>query len=185
AVAYFQRATRLDPSDAQLWNDYAITALDAGRTPEAKTAFEQAALKAQESNDPRHRYWAMLGLGNVAAAQGNISGARQFYETAVAIAEPIAKADPGIAEWQRYLSLSHENIGDVLRSQGDLPAALESFRASHSIFERLAKVDPGNALWQQDLSLSHGRIGSVLVEQDNLPAALESYYASHAIVERL
>ena len=55
AVSYFQRATRLDPSDAQTWDDYARAALDAGRTADAKTAFEQAALKAQESNNPRSR----------------------------------------------------------------------------------------------------------------------------------
>ena len=42
AVAYYQRATRLDPSDPETWDDYAQAVLDAGRTAEAKMAFEQA-----------------------------------------------------------------------------------------------------------------------------------------------
>jgi hypothetical protein len=46
--------------------DYARAALDAGRTAEAKTAFEQAMLKAQESNNRLWRYWATLGMGGVA-----------------------------------------------------------------------------------------------------------------------
>jgi tetratricopeptide (TPR) repeat protein len=185
AVAYYQRATRLDPSDAETWRDYADAALEAGNTKEAKGAFEQAALKAQESNAPRLRYWATLGLGDVAAAQGNLSSARQLYDNAVAIAEPIAKADPGNAGWQRDLSVSHNKIGDVLVEQGNLPAALESYRASLTIAERLAKADPGNAGWQRDLSVSHYKIGDVLVEQGNLPAALESFRASLTIAERL
>ena len=69
AVTYYQRATRLDPSDAQTWHDYAFAALTAGRTAEARTAFEQAALKAQ---DPGIVYWAMLGLVKVATAQGSL-----------------------------------------------------------------------------------------------------------------
>jgi len=48
AVAYYQRATRLDPSDPEIWVEYARAALDAGRTGEAKVTFDQAALKAQE-----------------------------------------------------------------------------------------------------------------------------------------
>jgi tetratricopeptide (TPR) repeat protein len=185
AVSYYQRATRLDPADPQMWDDYARAALDAGRTGEAKTAFEQAALKAQDSNNTWLRYWAKLGLGDVAAAHGNLSSARQLYETAVAIAEPMAKADPGNAGWQRDLSVSHSRIGDVLRAQGNSAEALESFRASLAIRERLAKADPGNAGWQSDLSVSHNKIGAVLKDQGNLAEALESFRASLAIAERL
>src|SRR5262245_51113156 len=46
AVAYYQRATRLEPSDPEIWRDYGRTAINAGRTGEARTAFENAARKA-------------------------------------------------------------------------------------------------------------------------------------------
>ena len=185
AVAYYQRATRLDSSDPQTWDDYARAALDAGRTVEAKTAFEQAALKALDNNNPRLRYWSTLGLGDVAVAHGNLPSALQLYETAVAIAEPVAKADPGNAGWQRDLSVSQEKIGDVLRAQGNLPEALKAFNASFAIADRLAKADPGNAGWQRDLSASHDRIGGVLRAQGNLPEALKAFNASLAIRDRL
>jgi len=107
AVAHYQRATRLDPSDPNTWDEYARAALDAGRTDEARTSFEQAAQKAKESNNPFSWYWATLGLGDVAEAQGNLPEARRLYEAAVSIAEPIAKADPGNAAWQRDLSIAH------------------------------------------------------------------------------
>jgi tetratricopeptide (TPR) repeat protein len=185
AVAYFQRATRLDPSDAETWNHYAWAAMDAGRTGEAKAAFERAVAHAGAAADMPQRYWATLGLGDIARAQGSLPDALRHYQAAAAIAEPIARAEPGNAEWQRDLSVSHIRIGDVLRNQGDLNAALESYRASLAIDERLAQADPRNAIWQNDLAVSQARIGDVLLAQGNLPAALAAYQAFLAIIERL
>ena len=85
------------------------------------------------------------------------------YRASLAIAERLAKADPGNAGWQRDLSVSHNKIGDVQMAQGDLAGALTSYRASLAIRERLAKADPGNAGWQRDLSVSHDKIGDVQV----------------------
>ena len=155
AADYYKRATGLDPDDAPTWDNYARAAQDAGRLPEAKVAFEQAALKARDAGNPRLRYWATLGLGDVAVAQGSLPSAERFYKTAFAIAEPITKADPRNAGWQRDLSTSHNKTGDVLVAQGNLPAALTAYQASHDIFDKLAKADPGNAGWQRDLSVSH------------------------------
>jgi tetratricopeptide (TPR) repeat protein len=54
AVAYYQRATRLDPSDAETWDDYGQAAFAAGRTAEAKIAFRasgrQSARQQQSAN---------------------------------------------------------------------------------------------------------------------------------------
>jgi len=58
------RATELAPEDAPIWVDYGRVALDAGRTSDAKLAFEQATLRAESDNELR--YWAKLSLGHVA-----------------------------------------------------------------------------------------------------------------------
>ena len=153
AVAYYQRAARFDPSDPKIWDEYARAALDAGRTDEAKAAFEQAALKAQESNNPRRRYWATLGHGDVAVAQGNLPAARELYAAAVAIADPIAKTDPGNAGWQRDLAVSHTKIGDVLRAQGNLPDALAAYKASLVSATSLKQLDEMVAKTRLKLSM--------------------------------
>ncbi|MGO9986701.1 MAG: caspase family protein [Rhodomicrobium sp.] len=185
AVAYYRRATRLDPSDGETWRALAEAALEAGQTAEAKTAFEQAALKAKDGANPRLQYWATLGLGDVAQAQGNLPVAQRFYEIALAIAQPIVKADPSNAGWQRDLSVSYEKAGDVLVAQGSLPEALKAYRDSLGIRDRLAKADPGNARWQRDLSVSHNKAGDVLVAQGSLPEALKAYRDSLGIADRL
>jgi len=185
AATYYNRATKLDPADPKTWQDLGYVSVEAGRLDEASRAFEQASLKARDSNNPSARYWASLGLGDVAIAQGSLPSARRLYETAVSIAEPIAKADPGNAGWQRDLSVSHNKIGDVLVEQGNLPAALESYRASLAIRDRLAKADPGNAGWQRDLALSFGRVASVDAQQGERQRALGAFSRGRAIIAGL
>ena len=41
----------------------------------------------------------------------------------LAIADRLARADPGNASWQRDLSVSYNKIGDVLVAQGNLPVS--------------------------------------------------------------
>ena len=66
-------------------------------------------------------------------AQGDLAAALTSYQASLAIAERLAKADPGNAGWQRDLSVSHNKIGDVQQAQGDLAAALTSYQASLAI----------------------------------------------------
>ncbi len=75
ALGYYRRATKLDPADAQTWRDYADAARDAGQTGEAKAAFEQAVLKARAGGDAFNEYWGLLGQGDIAFAQGSLTGA--------------------------------------------------------------------------------------------------------------
>ena len=65
-------------------------------------------------------------VGDVLMAQGDLPGALKSYRDDLAIAERLAKADPGNAGWQRDLSVSYEEVGDVLVAQSDLPGALKS-----------------------------------------------------------
>ncbi len=185
AVTYYKRAVDLDPEDAQTWDDYARAAKDAGRTDEAKAAFEQAAQKASGEDAESIRYWALNGQGDIALAQGSLPQALRVYRSAQAAMDRLTKADPGNAGWRRDLSVSYDRAGDVLVAQGALPEALKAFQDSLAIRDRLAKADPGNAVWRSDLSVSYEKVGDVLVEQGKLAEALTSFQDCLAIVDRL
>jgi tetratricopeptide (TPR) repeat protein len=103
-------------------------------------------------------------VADVLAAQGNLPEALKSYRDSLAIADRLARADPGNAGWQRDLSVSYDRVGDVLVAQGNLPEALNSFRDSLAIADRLARADPGNAGWQRDLSVSLGRVADTLLK---------------------
>jgi tetratricopeptide (TPR) repeat protein len=67
-------------------------------------------------------------IGDVLVAQGNLPEALKSYRDELAIADRLAKADPGNAGWQRDLSVSYNKLGDVLVALGNLPEALKSYR---------------------------------------------------------
>ena len=46
-------------------------------------------------------------VGDVLVAQGNLPEALKSYRDSLAIADRLAKADPGNADWQRDLSVSY------------------------------------------------------------------------------
>jgi len=58
----------------------------------------------------------------------DLAGALKSYNDSLAIADRLAKSDPGNAGWQRDLSLSYERVGNVQVGQGDLAGALKSYR---------------------------------------------------------
>jgi tetratricopeptide (TPR) repeat protein len=134
--------------------------------------------------DPE-RVWSWIELGDILVTTGALDQAVDAYRRSLAIADRLAKADPGNAGWQRDLSVSHNKIGDVQQAQGNLPAALTSYQASHDIFDRLAKADPGNAGWQRDLALSYGRVAMVEARQGAHSDALGAFRQGRDIVARL
>jgi hypothetical protein len=79
------------------------------------------------------------------------------------VAASRAAADPGNAQAQRDLSISHNKMGDVAVAAGDSASAESHYRASLEIAQRLAAADAGNAQAQRDLSISHDKMGAVAV----------------------
>src|SRR5262245_1659110 len=154
-ITRYEEVTRLDPAVHWDWVELGRLYTDAGNLPAALRAARSAADRAENDRD---RFVGLIGIGDVQVTQGDLPAALASYRAALASFERLAKADPGHADWQHGLSVSHHKIGDMQRTQGDLPAALASYRASHAILERLAEADPGNADWQRDLSVLYIKI---------------------------
>ena len=185
ALEAYEKAVSLDPDDIESLLGAGMIEIDHGDLSKAQTRLERVLSMAQNSNQPNYEQWARIGLGEIRQKRGALPDALKSYRDSLAIAERLAKEDPGNAEWQRDLSVSYEKVGNVQVAQGALPDALKSFRESLAIAERLAKADPGNAEWQRDLSVSYQRVGDVQVAQGALADALKSYRDSLAIFERL
>ena len=181
----FAKAAQLDPENAfgMFWHAYMEQ--DAGNLAEAERAYNAVIALAKNSADAWSLYWAMLGLGDIRRARGNLSDALLAYKEAATDADRLAKADPGNADWQRDLSVSYNKVGDVLVAQGNLPEALKSFSGSLAIADRLAKANPGNVGWQRDVWVSYGKVADVLIAQGDLAGGLSSWQKAHEITSRL
>jgi tetratricopeptide (TPR) repeat protein len=182
---HFARAARLDPSDLNGMLLNGLSQKNAGQLDDARTAFARVITAAKPGADDGELVWAKFGMADIAQQHNDLDAALATYYEAQTIADRRAQSDPGNADWQQDLSVSHTGIGDVQMAQDNLPAALTSYQAGLAIAERLAQSDPGNAGWQRDLSVSYDRVGNAQQAQDNLPAALTSYQASFAIRDRI
>ena len=187
ALENLTEASRLDPENTWVWINLGDLWLERGSLVEAGSAYAAASKAAVASGDDRDRMITQSKLADVSIRQGDRPTALTAYRLVLEINEAIFRRDPGNAEWQRDLSVSHNRIGDVLRARGrPATGALNSYRAGLAIAETLARRDPGNTEWQRDLSISH--------EQDRRRAggagrpatgALNAYRAGLAIPETL
>ncbi len=131
------------------------------------------------------RVWDWIGLGDLCVTTGALAPAMEAFRQSRAAAERLVKAEPGNADRQRDLSVSHNSIGDVLSDQGDLAAALASFQAGLAIAGTLARADPGNAEWQRDLAMSFGKMAMLEARQGATDHALDKFRRGREIVARL
>ncbi|MSV28155.1 MAG: tetratricopeptide repeat protein [Bryobacterales bacterium] len=181
-LSLWQEVQQLDPSFHWGWVELTRLQSEAGKLPEARTAAERA---LTTSGDERERSTALIELGDVLVAAGELKAARERFEQSLAIDQRLATANPSSAEAQRDVSVSLNNLGDVLVTAGDLKAARERFEQSLAIAQRLATANPSSAAAQRDVSVSLDRLGDVLVEAGELKAARERFEQSLATRQRL
>jgi hypothetical protein len=88
----------------------------------------------------------------VLVAQGNLPEALKAYRDSLAIAERLARADPGNAGWQRDLSVSYAKLGVVFQKSRDKANALSALTKGQAIIARMTQVSPDNFQWKRDLA---------------------------------
>ncbi|MBF0615099.1 MAG: hypothetical protein HQL92_08095, partial [Magnetococcales bacterium] len=66
---------------------------------------------------------ALINLGNVLQAQGNLAEAMTACRNATEVFGKLVEMDPKNMLWQRNLAVSHERLGGIFQAQGDLSGA--------------------------------------------------------------
>ena len=181
----FAKACELDPTDHESGRLLGELLVQTGDLAGAERAYGRVLAPSNTPPADRDRLWALFGMGDIAQQRGDLGAALARYGEARALADRLAKADPGNAGWQRDLSVSYNKVGDVLVAQGQLPDALKAFRDSLAIADRLAKADPANARWQRDLAISYGRLASVDARSGDRARAVGAYRQGRDIIAKL
>ena len=78
--------------------------------------------------------------------RANLPEALKAYRDSLAIAERLAKADPGNAGWQADLAASHGNLGQLYVRMGDKAEARRMFERGRAIVAPFAEKS-GHRLW--------------------------------------
>ena len=106
-------------------------------------------------------------------------------EESLKIARTLGTADPGVAVWQRDLSVVLLTVGDARLATGDRTGALGAYEESLKIARTLAAADPGRAVCQRDVSVSLERLGDAKLALGLRAAALAAYNEGLWVARRL
>jgi tetratricopeptide (TPR) repeat protein len=131
AAEFYRKALAVDPEDAESARLLGQALILLGDLKGAQAALLESLRVAKAAGDVWGEMAAQVGLGDVFMKAESLAGAESAYRAALHIAEALAARDPGNAQRQRDLSVSHEMIGDVLVAQGDGAGALRAYRDIH------------------------------------------------------
>ena len=152
ALEAYEKVVALDPDDLESLLRIGAIQIDYGDLNEAQTRLGRVLALAKADDKVFFRYRAQLLLGDVQVAQGDLAGALKSYRDSLAIADRLAKSDPGNAGWQRDLSVSYGKLADVYLKSRQPAAAQKALAAGRDIVARLVANFPDWAQWKQDLA---------------------------------
>jgi serine/threonine protein kinase/Flp pilus assembly protein TadD len=133
----------------------------------------------------RRRATALIRVGSVLKAQGDLERAGESYRAAVVILQRLVAKDPAGSPWLDDLAIGQEMIADVQREAGALEDALGTYGVSLAIWRLLVERDPKGARCRGGLALTLEKIGDVRFEMGQLDEALASYARSLESTRRL
>ena len=100
-------------------------------------------------------------VGDVQVAQGDLTAALKSYQDSLDIRDPLAKADPGNAGWQRDLAVSYAKLANVQLKANRPAESRAALEAGRAILAKLVADHPGFAQWKQDLAWFDARIAAL------------------------
>ncbi len=133
------------------------------------------------------RPWILVADLTVQAllAIGDLPGARTQHAHIHAVVRDRAAADPSNTQWQRDLSVSHEQLGDLAVAAGDLAAARTAYQAGLDIRYAAGRRRPQqHPVAARPVGQPH-KLGDLAVAAGDLTAARTAHQAGLDIRTRL
>jgi hypothetical protein len=90
-----------------------------------------------------------------------LAAAMVSFNAALAIADRLAKAEPGNLRLQRDLAVSYAKLADVYLKAKQVSQAQEALAADRVIIAQLIEQHPDSSQWQQDLDWFDKRIAAL------------------------
>ena len=156
-----QGATLLE-AEARLQQCAALRSI--GELEKAAAAGQQANDTLASANDLRGQAKSLTCIANVRFDEGDLSGAKQFYEEALSRAEKIGA--------QKDIAGSFLNLGNVLASQQNLSESTQQFRRAIEVALRIGD--------KYDLLRAQNDLGANLISQGDFSGARQILHASMA-----
>jgi WD40 repeat protein/tetratricopeptide (TPR) repeat protein len=137
-----------------------VEAVDAAR--QAMAVRKELAAESGTPNDRRQLVCAYLNLGFELFKAGQKAEAEQWYSSALAASDQVARDHPATAEDPLFRSCRgavYHYLGVLRRQAGDLAGAVKRFREAAPLRARLADDFPRNAEYASDAGLTLDWLG--------------------------
>ncbi len=128
---------------------------------------------------------AMMQIGEVRLAQGNMSAAREAFGEAMAANTDLLVRNPRQTEWLAQLGAIHFWIGNVEYSSGENTQAAGHFARYLDIANELVALEPDNPDWQLEVGYALTNLAAMSEETGDYPRALAYLDRSIAIKREL
>lgn len=136
----------------------------------------------QSEGDLRNRSRALCSLAEVQRERGDLTGARETCERALALFGHFACEESAT---RRELGMTQSRLGDVLRAQGDIDGSLSAYRAALTLMEETAGDEGADWRSKRDVFVIRERLGFLSELKGDLDGALVEYTHSRRIAEDL
>jgi tetratricopeptide (TPR) repeat protein len=152
--------------------------MNAGRIPEAQTAFREAlrilqplAAKPGATAEARDDLaTSHLNLGFLLYRQGNPACKPEFLES-VRIIKSLLAESPNNSEYQRMLAATYTNLGNFYRDTRQFDEAVAAFQKAFEFHEVLAERFPTVPNYRSELGGTLNNLAMVRLNQGNLTEA--------------
>jgi eukaryotic-like serine/threonine-protein kinase len=200
ALAIQQRLADANPTVNQFQsrlaashNNIGLLLYAMGNPAEALKAFESALAikkKLADANPTVNQFQMELATSynNIGSLIGSLlrvydmpAKALKAFESALAIQQRLADANPADNQFQSDLALSHNNIGNLLSETGRPAEALRAYESALAIQRKLADANPAVSQIQSELALSHYNVG-MLLNATGKPAEASKAYESALVI---
>ncbi|MCA8960175.1 MAG: serine/threonine protein kinase [Planctomycetes bacterium] len=122
-------------------------------------------------------------LGNVRLLSGDARGARDEFDRALALLEPIrSESDEAV---RRAVAVAHLSRGDARAELGDTEHALEDYSIAVDLLGALAETDRSNVRWSRDYGIALNRVVRIRMNQGDHARALEECLTATDIAVRI
>ncbi len=205
SLAIWQRLTALEPNDAELRGELAMSYERVGRLntvlgnpavavedlQKAMALYEEL-LHADPTNRPLRGELALVNMSmgiavgfSATNSLGDTRAAMEYQRKAVAILEPLVAEEPTNLTYREYLTGAFNFTASLYVDGGDLAEALDYYRRALSIDQSLARENSTNSYLQREMAVDYSDICNVLRNTGDNAGSLENGRQALAIFERV
>ena len=129
AMAYYRRATELEPDDAEGWNQLGFLLQRNGKFDESFATHEKVLALKQDLTDQQQISLAYDGIAVDYASHGELDKAIEFHQKGIKINEVLGN--------QERLADAYNHLGDIYYVRGDFDKAADFYQKTLQLDEAL------------------------------------------------